>query len=485
MVEGSTPTSPDTVAKVPGVDVATQLRFGTGCSLDSTKGKEVAASPTVGRDTDTSTCRAGDSAAPPGESVFLVGIDPATFFQLVDVGNVMPTKDALGDDEIAVQDTVLTTNHWKIGQKVRMWFSQVGNEEFRIASTYDKPFGGGGSDQYVVNLPTFDRVSNPAFQLTNSIYVKVAADKSVSAVQHEIEKVVKPVAPAAEVQDISTFVRDQTKQLEGFLNIIYVLLFLAIIVAVFGISITMSLSIYERTRELGLLRAIGMGRGQMRTSVRWEAAVISLFGTLLGLGTGVVLSIALVYGFSDQGIVLDLPWVTIVIIAIGGAIAGLLAARRPAKRAAGLDILDAIARGVTMMAAGYSGTPLPKKLGVAEGARLMLLGAPDGFDETLGALPNGVEVVRTARGGPTSSSPSSTDAVSSSPGSNGSSAPSSPTAASGSPGRRRRRACRPTWARTWCARSRSPRGLVDNKVCAIDDTWSGLRIVWRRENRSA
>jgi putative ABC transport system permease protein len=332
------------VAKVPGVDVVTQLRFGTGCSLDSAKGKEIAATPTVGPDNNSDTCRAGNSAAPPGESIFLVGIDPATFFQLIDVGNVKPSKNALGDDEIAVQDTVLTKNHWTIGQKVRMWFSQVGSQEFRIASTYDKPFGpGGGNDQYVVNLPTFDRVSNAAFQLTNSIYVSVDPGQSVTSVQHQIEKVVKPVAPAAEVQNISSFVRDQTKQLEGFLNIIYVLLFLAIIVAVFGISITMSLSIYERTRELGLLRAIGMGRGQMRTSVRWEAAVISMFGTLLGLGTGVALSIALVYGFSDQGIVLDLPWVTIVVIAIGGAIAGLLAARRPAKRAAGLDILDAIA----------------------------------------------------------------------------------------------------------------------------------------------
>jgi putative ABC transport system permease protein len=341
---GFDPTLADKVKAVPGVDTLTQLRFGTGCSLDSTKGKAAATTPPSPTDTNSTTCRAGtDAVARGGETIFLVGVDPATFFKLIDVGTVKPSQDTLGDNGIAVQDTVLQQNNWHIGQKVRMWFGQVGQQDFTVDATYSKPFGGGGSDQYVVNLPTFDRVSNPVFLLTNSMYIKVAPGSDVGQVQREIEKVVQPIAPAAQVQNISTFVRDQTKQLQGFLNIIYVLLLLAVIVAVFGISITMSLSVYERTRELGLLRAIGMERRQMRTSVRWEAAVISLFGTMLGLATGVLLSIALVYGFRNDGISLDLPWVIIIVIAIGGAIAGLLAARRPAKRAAGLDILDAIA----------------------------------------------------------------------------------------------------------------------------------------------
>jgi hypothetical protein len=136
------------------------------------------------------------------------------------------------------------------------------------------------------------------------------------------------------------------------------------------------------------------------------------------------------------------------------------------------------------MPAGYSGTPLPKKLGVAEGARLMLLGAPDGFDQTLGELPGGVEVVRTARG--------RADVI------------------VAFFDRRREfearierleRAIFPDgglWI-AWPKRSSGistdmgddvvrevalPRGLVDNKVCAIDDTWSGLRVVWRRERRT-
>ena len=96
----------------------------------------------------------------------------------------------------------------------------------------------------------------------------------------------------------------------------------------------MSLSVYERTRELGLLRAVGMERSQMRSSVRWEAAVISLFGTSLGLVVGLGLALAFVQGFADQGIRLDLPWLTLVVIAVGGAIAGLLAAILPARRAA-------------------------------------------------------------------------------------------------------------------------------------------------------
>jgi hypothetical protein len=137
------------------------------------------------------------------------------------------------------------------------------------------------------------------------------------------------------------------------------------------------------------------------------------------------------------------------------------------------------------MAAGYSGTPLPKKLGIGEGDRLMVLGAPDGFDETLGELPCGVEVVRTARG--------RGDVIV---------AFFDRRREFESRIERLERAIFPDgglWI-AWPKRSSGvstdmgedvvrevalPRGLVDNKVCAIDDTWSGLRIVWRRENRSA
>jgi hypothetical protein len=136
------------------------------------------------------------------------------------------------------------------------------------------------------------------------------------------------------------------------------------------------------------------------------------------------------------------------------------------------------------MAAGYSGTPLPKKLGVAEGDRLMLLGAPDGFDDTLGELPGGVDVVRTARG--------RADVIV---------AFFDRRREFESRIERLERAIFPDgglWI-AWPKRSSGvstdmgedvvrdvalPRGLVDNKVCAIDETWSGLRVVWRRERRS-
>jgi putative ABC transport system permease protein len=125
---------------------------------------------------------------------------------------------------------------------------------------------------------------------------------------------------------------------------VYVMLTLAILIALVGIANTLSLSIFERTRELGLLRAVGETRGQLRSMVRWESVVIATFGTVGGLGVGIFLGWALVLAASSEGIAsFAAPPGQMVIVLLVGATVGVLAGLRPALRAAKLNVLAAIA----------------------------------------------------------------------------------------------------------------------------------------------
>src|SRR5690606_38166582 len=122
------------------------------------------------------------------------------------------------------------------------------------------------------------------------------------------------------------------------------LLALSVIIALIGIANTLSLSIHERTRELGLLRAVGMTRAQLRSAVRWESVIISLIGTALGLGLGLISSFALIQALKSDGLSrYSLPVTPLVVIAVLFAALGVLASVLPARRAARLDVLDAIA----------------------------------------------------------------------------------------------------------------------------------------------
>jgi putative ABC transport system permease protein len=115
-------------------------------------------------------------------------------------------------------------------------------------------------------------------------------------------------------------------------------------VALIGIGTTLALSVHERTRELGLLRAVGQFRGQTRGTIRWESAIVAVFGTLIGLVVGVAFGVAIVHTLADQGLnKLSIPVPFLVIMVIVAGFAGVLASIWPASRAAKLDILKAIA----------------------------------------------------------------------------------------------------------------------------------------------
>jgi putative ABC transport system permease protein len=150
--------------------------------------------------------------------------------------------------------------------------------------------------------------------------------------------------PNVQVQSRAQFEQSQSNQVNQLLGLVYALLGLAVIIALIGIVNTLMLSVFERTHEIGLLRAVGMRRRQIRAMIRSESVILALFGAVIGIIVGTGLGLALVSSLHSQGITSTVvPWSNLVVFLILAALLGLLAASWPARRAARLDVLAAIA----------------------------------------------------------------------------------------------------------------------------------------------
>jgi putative ABC transport system permease protein len=174
-------------------------------------------------------------------------------------------------------------------------------------------------------------------------FIELAPGASVDSVKPQVDRLLAD-SPEVNVADRSEFVKQSTDQFNGILTMIQILLALAILIAVLGIINTLALSVLERTREIGLLRAIGLRRAQAMRMVTVEAVVISVFGALLGLAVGSGLGAAVVRALKDDGFTnLSFPWTQMVVYLVLAAIVGVIAAVLPAIRAARVNVLGAIA----------------------------------------------------------------------------------------------------------------------------------------------
>jgi putative ABC transport system permease protein len=184
--------------------------------------------------------------------------------------------------------------------------------------------------------------ANVASDVDWKVVVKKAPDATLAETRAAVDDVVADY-PGASVMDKAEFAESVYAPLDPLMALVYALLGLAIVIALLGIGNTLALSIVERTREIGLLRAIGMTRGQLRRAIRWESVIIAIQGTLIGLVLGLFLGWALTTALSDEGLeVFDVPWTTLGVVVVLAGVAGMVAAVLPSRRAAQLDILRAV-----------------------------------------------------------------------------------------------------------------------------------------------
>ena len=148
--------------------------------------------------------------------------------------------------------------------------------------------------------------------------------------------------PTAKPQTIDDFKDEQNAGVDVLLGLVYALLSLSVIIALLGIVNTLALSVHERTRELGMLRAVGMSKRQVRRMVRAESVITAVLGALLGIVLGVVFAALISRPLADEGFVFELPIVTLIVLTFVAALAGVVAAIQPARRAAKVDVLRAV-----------------------------------------------------------------------------------------------------------------------------------------------
>jgi len=216
-------------------------------------------------------------------------------------------------------------------------FKDTGGQELTVAMIYGESQPAG---DWLLGTETFE--ANVDDQYDYQVFVRKADGVDTPTARAAIEQVADGY-PGAKVLDQAGYEADQTMFIDQLLNLIYVMLLLAIFIALLGIANTLALSIIERTRELGMMRAVGMTRTQLRSMIRWESVIIAIQGTLLGIVVGVFFGWALVNALSDEGVeTFRLPVPTLVVIVVLAALAGVLAAVWPARRAAKLDVLRAV-----------------------------------------------------------------------------------------------------------------------------------------------
>ncbi len=272
------------------------------------------------------------------------GIESADFTKVVRLGKVEGSFAALSKpDTIAVAKSTAKDQDLKLGDTIKARFANGRNATFTIVSFYANAEGLGNTYYLTDNAATLSKyVENTAADL---LYVKSSANTKAEskALEDAADKALAGY-PAAEFQTKKKFVDGQVGQFQQFLAIVNALLFLAIIIAILGIANTLRLSIFERTREIGLLRAVGMSRDQMRSSIRWEAIVVATFGAVVGVVFGTLYGAALVSVLGKDGglLKLSVPVQILVPLALLASIVGLYAARKPASDAAKLNILKAI-----------------------------------------------------------------------------------------------------------------------------------------------
>jgi putative ABC transport system permease protein len=272
-----------------------------------------------------------------GKVTSVVASDPVKSDALFDIGVTQGRLANMTASGIAVSTQVAGSQHLRIGTPVAVTFPVTGTKTYTVQAIYSVRALAG---DYI--LPLAAAEANFPQALDMVVFVKLAPGVSAAAGRSAIEHVLSSY-PNATLMDQTQYKAQVAQQVNTLLNLVYALLALAVVIALIGIANTLALSIYERTRELGLLRAVGTTRGQLRSIVRSEALIISLFGAIEGLVLGVVFGWAIVAAMHSQGVTqLSFPVAQLIAVAVLAGLAGIVAAIAPSRRAARLNVLQAV-----------------------------------------------------------------------------------------------------------------------------------------------
>lgn len=277
------------------------------------------------------------SAKLDGSNLFIDAVDPAALTTAL----AMPVDDAaieqFDDRLIMMSQGAANGRGLDVGDEVTLDFP-AGEQTYTLGAIYP-PTGAITSDV----LMTLAALKSAGIKpLDSLLFITKDPGASEATVRAAIDEVLAG-NPTVTLKNQKEFADEQKGLINTLLYIIYALLGLAIIIAILGITNTLALSVIERTREVGLLRAIGLSRRQLRRMIRLESIVIALLGAVLGVVMGIVFGVALQRAIADDGVdVLSIPWLQLVVFVVLAAVVGVLAAVFPARRAAKLDVLRAI-----------------------------------------------------------------------------------------------------------------------------------------------
>jgi putative ABC transport system permease protein len=248
------------------------------------------------------------------------------------------TLENLKDTEAIVSDGFASDHQLEVGDRFRL-LSQTGDRPaFRVAGEFDSKLGVLGSV-----IVTQAVLADDFAQTQDTIdFVRTEPGADADQVQALLTKGVEVAFPTAEVLNQQELKESREDQIQQLVNLVFVLLVLAIMISLFGIANTLALSIHERTRELGMLRAIGMSRRQVRTMIRYESVITALIGAILGMVLGIIFAALIAQPLKDEGFTLSYPIGSLILLLVFAAVIGVVAAIVPARRASRLNVLESL-----------------------------------------------------------------------------------------------------------------------------------------------
>jgi len=251
-------------------------------------------------------------------------------------GSNVPAQ--LGKDGAFVSKDYAKKHHLKLGSPIAVTTPTAQVLHLQLKGVFDPPKGGSPFGDVTMSAATFDAHYAAPRDLMTLVNIRGGVTDANTA---RLEKALNAF-PDAKIQTASQFKKTQEDDINLTLNVLYGLLGLSVLISIFGVVNTLVLSVFERTRELGMLRAVGMTRRQVRRMIRFEGIITSMIGGTLGIVVGVFLAVLTTQALSDQGIVLAIPWGTMAVFIFGITVVGLLASVLPARRASRLNILKAL-----------------------------------------------------------------------------------------------------------------------------------------------